>query len=76
MPEPTFVCKVQHIIIPDKTPQKAWKNLSHCPIFRLSAASSGTCATQYKPGKVNAADSSHRRIHATKDSCEAAIPSH
>ena len=36
-----------NIIIPDKTPQKAWKNLSQLPDFRLSAASSGTCATQY-----------------------------
>ena len=34
MPEPTFVCKTQCIIIPDKTPQKSWKNLSHCRDFR------------------------------------------
>jgi hypothetical protein len=69
-----LVRKTQSITVLDRTPQKAWKNLSQLPDFSSFAASFGNIATQHCAKKVNAADSSHRRIHATKDSRGSAIP--
>jgi len=69
-----FVCKAQSITILDKTPQKPWKNLSQLPGFWLFCCLLQHLCDAIIVNVLNAADSSHCRMDATKESRGSAIP--
>jgi hypothetical protein len=73
MPKLRPVCKTQSITIPDKTPQKRWKKLSNLPAFSSDCCLLHHVCAAATAKLLKAADSSHRRTRATKDSREAAI---
>src|SRR4051812_35453250 len=68
------VCKAQSITILDKTPQKPWKNMSQLPGFWLFCCLLQHLCDAIIVNILNAADSSHCRDCATKESRGSAIP--